>query len=369
MDGNLHEHKFHFGRVSVTPWSSAGVRKKNKSNASTRREVRCNGGLVSWLHPGCARCRDHVMAQSLRQSGPGNASARSNSSLATDLSMVGWMVAHVNQRFFNDFNIFQHSCTTASTWHFLGHQGHVVRSAAARSGEFAPWQWVCSSPFEFIPATGAWSRKSTQDTLKTHVIDSWCFWLNSWASIVISSNCLYGLECWISLGCCCWFYAFQICIIHTVGVHNAHAGRQQRWTTFLTWCRPCWLRKRELLYYWPTNSSGLIVCALLFVSFHAVARLAQTIRQAARLQYVFCKGYIHGCNETSNAGWIFTMLRFWAFVASYECTIYLTETCSRGSANCLGETRWHGVKLTQQEAARWSPLHPWEMWGWVNNDG
>ena len=41
------------------------------------------------------------MAQSLRQSGPGNASARSNSSLATDLSMVGLtgadrpsMVAH-----------------------------------------------------------------------------------------------------------------------------------------------------------------------------------------------------------------------------------------------------------------------------------
>ena len=52
------------------------------------------------------------MAQSLRQSGPGNASARSNSSLATDLSMVGltgadqrWMVAHVNQRFLNNFNI------------------------------------------------------------------------------------------------------------------------------------------------------------------------------------------------------------------------------------------------------------------------
>jgi hypothetical protein len=106
MDGNLHEHKFHFGRQCSAMIQRRGP-EKNKPNASTRREVRCNGGLVSRLHPGCARCRDHVMAQSLRQSGPGNASARSNSSLATDLSMVGltgadqrWMVAHVNQRFF-----------------------------------------------------------------------------------------------------------------------------------------------------------------------------------------------------------------------------------------------------------------------------
>ena len=254
----------------------------------------------------------------------------------------------------------------------------MVRNAAARSGEFAPWQWVCSSPFEFIPAKGAWSRKSTQDTLKTNVIDSWCFWLNSWASIVISC---YFLELFVRSGMLNLTWLLLLLLLLLVlcisNLHHSYGWRAQctcrtaaamdnilnmmqavltaQTRTFVLFANEC------IRSYCLRPSFRCLPCGRQTCTNHRAGC------KTARLQYVFCKGYM-GAMKLAMLDEFSQCLGFkplWHRTSAPFISLKL----SRGSANCLGETRWHGVKLTQQEAARWSPLHPWEMWGWVNNDG
>ena len=296
---------------------------KNKPNASTRREVRCNGGLVSRLHPGCARCRDHVMAQSLRQSGPGNASARSNSSLATDLSMVGltgadqrWMVAHVNQRFFLMILTFLHHCVYVA---FFGTSRWLkVHSLVGACGEKCcseVWGvcavavglqlpvWVYSCHGSMVSKIHPGHIEDKRNRLLVFLVDQ-------------LGQHSYFLELFVRSGMLnlTWLLLLVLCISN---LHHSYGWRAQ------CTCRTAAamdniLNMMQAVLTAQTRTFVLLAneCIRSYYCLRPSFRFLPCGRQTCTNHKAGCKTTVcflqrlHVCNETSNAGWIFTMLRF-----------------------------------------------------------